>query len=108
MLINENWKIESDEWNCTLYHRNTGAKEWRAISYYGDPRECLERMAKFEIFGTGFKDFETVCKKIDELNALVKTIKTLPALLESAPAITKVKKSAGHRADAVKQAALAR
>jgi hypothetical protein len=91
MDINENWKIESDELNITLYHRNTGNKSWRAIAYFSNPQDALDSLVHREIMGDGMKDIKTVVEKINDLEKLIRTIKGLPDLLESAPRITKQK-----------------
>jgi hypothetical protein len=101
MIINENYKVETpDELNCVLYHRNTGAKSWRPVAYFTDPHDCIERMAKLEIFGTGLTDLKTVCKKIDELNALIKTLEITRDALQPAPRITEDGGRGNHRGEA--------
>jgi hypothetical protein len=101
LTINENYKVETpDELNCVLYHRGTGNKSWRPVAYFTDPRDCIERMAKLEIFGTGLTDVKTVCKKFDELNNLIKTLEITPDVLQPAPRITKDGGRVNHRGEA--------
>lgn len=99
MEINANYKIESDSLNCTLFHRAAGTKSWRPIAYYSDPRGCLEKLVKLEINGTGLTDLKTVCKKINELTNLIKSLKIPQDLLEPAQDIAKDKKRGNGRAD---------
>ena len=75
MLIGKNWKLESDTMNITLLKRFTNRKTkkdyWTAQSYFANPNNALDYLVNHEIMGTGFKDFETVCKKIKELETLI-------------------------------------
>jgi hypothetical protein len=97
MEINKNYKIESDSLNCTLFYRADNKKNWIPAGYYSDPRGCLEKLIKLEIGGTGLKDLKTVCEKIDELKALIKTIKALPHAVECLTDIPKDKMRGNHQ-----------
>lgn len=86
MLINDNWKIESDGLNITLFqsHLITGEKgrksnkigefRWQPVAYLSDFRDALDSLVKRDIKGTGLIDYKTVVKKIDELYALIKSL----------------------------------
>lgn len=94
MQINDNYKIESDALNVTLYQKQrprkaTSKESWRAIAYFSNPQNALDYMIKNEIMGTGMADFKTVYEKIGELEGLVRTLKGLPELLKSAPGLAK-------------------
>lgn len=89
MVINEKYKIESDALNVTLYYRQkpregNNVENWRPLAYFSNPRLALEYLVLNEIMGDGFIDLETVCKKIDELNGLINTLKGLPELQRTA------------------------
>jgi len=72
MLINENWKIESDELNVTLYQkftrRGNNAEYWRPHRYYSSVSEALKGLVDIEINRTGLKDLEAVNKRINEVH----------------------------------------
>jgi len=72
MLINDKWKIESDELNVTLYQKftrkgNTG-EYWKPHRYYSSISEALKGIVDIEINRTGLKDLEAVNKKINEVH----------------------------------------
>lgn len=85
MLINENYKIESDEMNVTLHYLPPGTKTWRPIAYFSTPQNALDYLVEKEIMGTGMADLKTVCQKINELQGLISKLQGLPNLLELAP-----------------------
>lgn len=94
MLIGDKYKLESDERNITLHEKLVmtgervpsakGKEIWRAIAYFGTPQNALDYLVDKEIMETGFKDFETVCKKQDELYQLIQGLpnELLPQLKE--------------------------
>jgi hypothetical protein len=101
MLINENYKIESDTLNVTLFHRTTGKKNWLPIGYFSDPYNALNFLMKYEIMGEGLADFQTVCQKIDELTRLINSLNLSSDTLQCLPRITKDKTGGKHRAEVV-------
>lgn len=74
MRINENYNIESDNLNVTVFFRATGKKTWMPIGYFSNPRNALNFLVNNEIMGNGMKDLETVCQKIDALTRLVNSL----------------------------------
>ena len=95
MLIGKDWKIESDPLDITLSQRiirksknGTYHKVWRVEGYYSSVASALKGMVDQEVLGTGFSDFETVVKKIDELHKLIDGIATQPMMRESTSHIT--------------------
>jgi hypothetical protein len=82
MQINENWRIESDPLNVILQRRVEGKTKaglpritWETVGYYATPQRALEDMVRKEILGTGLGNFKKICKKIDDLNILIKSLK---------------------------------
>ena len=75
MLLDENWKIESDELNVTLYERHASKKSdrayWRPHSYYSSVANALKGLVNTTVNRTGLKDLETVQKEIEELHQLI-------------------------------------
>lgn len=64
MLIGKNWKVESDEYNVTLYRRKlnkkTGKEYWEESRYYSTLANCLTDLVNLEVNGSGLKDLQTV------------------------------------------------
>jgi hypothetical protein len=87
MIINDKYKIESDGLNIILLEAHVinglkgrkstkiGETRWQPIAYFHDFHNSLDKLVDNEIKGTGLKDYETIVKKIDELYALIRTIK---------------------------------
>lgn len=74
MEINKNIKVEAvDDRNICILKRtaNKGKEDWKRTGYYSTPQGALKELVNEEIAGTGLKDFETVCNKIDELYKLI-------------------------------------
>jgi len=92
MEINKNYKIESDNLNVTLYRRADGKKNWIPIGYFSNPNNALNYLMNHEITGTGMVDLKTVCDKINELTALVNSVKSMPALVQCLPRPAKGKR----------------
>ena len=75
MIINKNFKIESDELNVTLFKHSTkgekakkpGEECWTPIAFFSTPESTLNYLVKLEVMGTGMTDLRTVVQKIDEL-----------------------------------------
>ena len=75
MIINANWKIESDELNTKILKRHKVAAKngkpaseyWSTEGYFSTPKNALNWLVNNEVMGTGMADLETVVAKIDEL-----------------------------------------
>ena len=86
MLINDDWKIEADDLNITLYHRTTilsgseiGKDLWTEKGFYATLQNAYNGMIDKRIYGNGLKDIETVMAKIKELRQEVaRWIEQLP------------------------------
>lgn len=78
MIINDRYKIVSDDLNICLQRRNLKENgeysNFVNIGYYTDFRAALQSFAKREILSTELKDFTTVCNKIDELIQLIRNL----------------------------------
>lgn len=82
MQINENWKIDADESQVSLYQRKiTQSKDankeprttWRR-TYYSNVQQALKSLATVELNATGFKTIEIIVKKQDEIFKLINSI----------------------------------
>ena len=79
MLINKDWKIESDELNVNLLRRHirkaTPDKprmvSWVTVGYYSTVAKALAGLVQHKIMGSGLKDVRTVVAKIDRLYKLI-------------------------------------
>ena len=74
MLIGDNYKIESDDLNVTIYERSTAKKGkfagedvWHSIGFYATLKAAIDALVDKEIKGTGLKDLQDVYKKIEQL-----------------------------------------
>lgn len=74
MIINDSYKVESDELNVIVSKKVIGKDKegnekitWKNIAFCPNVNNALKWIAKKEILGTGLKDLETVGKKIEEL-----------------------------------------
>lgn len=87
MIINENYKIESDSLNVILYSKGvskrTGRLYWRPIGYYSNFHSALNNLLDIEVLKTGLEDFEAVCRKQDELYELVNEIKVSSEIVQA-------------------------
>ena len=89
MLIGEKYKIESDTLNVTLFEKRfitgtgrgrpttkeVGEMYWNPLAYFSSPHNALQYLVKNEIMGDGMSDFQTVCRKLDELTRLINTLR---------------------------------
>ena len=75
MLVGNNYKIEADSLNVTLYKRSASKKakteRWRAISFFSRFGGALKALIDLRVKETELKDFRAVCKKQDELYKLI-------------------------------------
>lgn len=78
MIINDRYKIVSDDLNIVLQRRNLKENgeysNYVNIGYFTDFKAALQSFAKREILSTELKDFEAVCNKIDELMQLIRNL----------------------------------
>tara|TARA_R100000049_G_C1866339_1_gene27809 strand:- start:159 stop:419 length:261 start_codon:yes stop_codon:yes gene_type:complete len=80
MLIDKNWKMESDELNVKIMRRRVRkatlekprSEYWVTEGYYGTVKEALHGLVKHEVRATGLKNVEVVVAKIDKLHKLIK------------------------------------
>ena len=81
MIINDEWKIESDDLNVILMRKKSKThrlsnpdmdnNSWECF-YYGTVAYALQSLLQKEILGTGMKDFQTISDKIDKINQDIK------------------------------------
>lgn len=74
MQINQDIKIEAvDDRNICILKRVIvkGQEQWKRLGYYATAQGALKGLVSNEITGTGLKDFNVVCNKIDELFKLI-------------------------------------
>ena len=82
MIINKNWKIETDSLNLTLLKlrvvqdgKNKGLEQWDADAYFAPTKEgfksAIKRLADQEVAATELKDINVVLKKQEELYTLI-------------------------------------
>jgi len=73
MLINADYKLESDSLQFILYKKVSGKKgdTWKTVGYYATIAGALESLVMKEVYGTGVKDLQTVQAKIDELKITI-------------------------------------
>lgn len=74
MQINEDIKVEAvDDRNICILKRMIvkGKEQWKRLGYYSTPQGALKGLVISEITGTGLKDFNEVCNKINELFKLI-------------------------------------
>ena len=77
MQINENVKVEAiDARNICIFKKQSveGEEKWKRLGYYSTPQGALKGLVNKEIVGTGMKDFETLCNKIDELYEYINSL----------------------------------
>ena len=60
MLIDKNWKIESDNLNVTLYKLRKSKKRWESVGFYSSIQNALKALVDFEVASTELKDLQTV------------------------------------------------
>lgn len=96
LFLGENYKIESDELNVTVYKKSdttsvrsermrkmheakgrvlTGKQTWGVKGYYSTIKSALHGIIDQEIRDTNLKDIQTVINKIDELHSLIDNLK---------------------------------
>ena len=90
MLINENYKIESDNMNVTLFRKQkprqgSNVQGWRPEAYFSTPQNALHYLVLNEIMGDGMDDLKSIVEKIDELFQSINTLQGLPQLQKSTP-----------------------
>ena len=91
MIINKNYKIESDSNNIVLLERRTitgtgrnksikriravGEEYWLPTNFFSSVKNALHYIVEQEIMGTGLKDLETVVAKVQELHDMIDGLK---------------------------------
>lgn len=94
MIINADYKIESDAMNVTLFVKKkvtgtgrgkptikkVGEEYWLPEAYFSSPQNAMDYLINKEIMGSGMKDLKTVVKKVEELTKLMESLKMLPHL----------------------------
>jgi hypothetical protein len=89
MFINEDYQLLcQDGVNITLHKREIrkadGVERWRHMGhYFGDFHTALRFLAMNEIKGTGIEDVKAVCAKVDELYAMIDSLRTPKDLLQA-------------------------
>ena len=74
MLIGKAYKIESDAFNITVYHKRISKTKrlyWDAVGHFAKLSHALEFLVDLEVRKTGLIDLATVTKKQDELYNLI-------------------------------------
>lgn len=78
MKLGDNYKIESDELNITIYEKRfskkSGEEYWKTIGYFATVKNALKYAVDLEVSKTELKDLQIVVKKQDELYALIKSL----------------------------------
>ena len=77
MQISDDWKVETDEMNVVLFHRDKKRRDdskghWRPVAYYGTLSGALESVLNREICGTGLKDLKVLNNKVESVNNDIK------------------------------------
>ncbi len=83
MEIGKRFKITSDELNVTLYEKvkktyKKGEKKgqtelvWQVLGYYSSVANALIGLVNLEVNKTGLKELETIVKRIDGLEKMIK------------------------------------
>ena len=79
MQIGDNYKLESDSLNVTLYKAvnviKTGGTRWQPIAYFSNTANALEHLVDLEVAETGLKEFQVVVEKQKELYQLIRGLK---------------------------------
>ena len=74
MLLDERWKIESDELNVTIYERyvsrKSGREYWSPHSYFSGVVNALKGLVNIKVNRTVMRDLKTGRKEIDKLHHL--------------------------------------
>lgn len=79
MIINNEYKIESDELNVTLLRRTKDkngefTENYTPIAYYPSLGKALIGLVDREIMGSGLEDFEKTKILIDELHIYIEEL----------------------------------
>ena len=80
MILNANWKIESDNYDVILKKRHRdkhGEDVWSCEGYYSDLKQALIGFVNLNIKATGLKDIQEVQQEIDKLYEAINAIKCL-------------------------------
>ena len=75
MNIGTEYKIESDSLNLMLRKKTASGKGWTTLGYFQTFRYLLEWMVDNDIRGNGVDDVIKIVKRLDELYALIETMR---------------------------------
>jgi hypothetical protein len=73
MQINDDWRVDTDERNVVLYHKDKSMRDgsidnWRPVGYYGTMAGALDSLVQREIFGIGLEDLRTVNDRLNDIS----------------------------------------
>ena len=76
MIINDDWRLVSDELNIVLMHKRSHTTRFSKIDapdsydlfYYGTIAYALQSLLQKEINGTGLKDVVAINERITKIN----------------------------------------
>ena len=76
MIINDDWRLVSDELNIVLMHKRSHTTRFSKIDapdsydlfYYGTIAYALQSLLQKEINGTGLKDIVAINERITKIN----------------------------------------
>lgn len=75
MLIGDNWKIEADSLNITLYKKTNSKKSdkiaWGTQGFYSSIPNALKALIDQGVRDTQLKDLAAISARIDELYELI-------------------------------------
>ena len=82
MLIDKNWKIESDNLNVVLFHKKRGTNKktgeafdyWKPIGYYSTIPNAMHGLVDQSIRDTELKDLKTIVAEINKLHNLIEPL----------------------------------
>ena len=86
MIINDDWRLVSDELNIVLMHKRSHTTRFSKIDapdsydlfYYGTIAYALQSLLQKEINGTGLKDVVAINERITKINQdIQKTVEKL-------------------------------
>ena len=85
VIIGNNWRVEADSLNVVLSQRKMRKKKtgetyeaWEVKGYFATVKGALHELVNQEVRDTKLKDFESVCKRIDKVHALIQEVALSP------------------------------
>jgi hypothetical protein len=86
MLIGNNYKIEADRLNITVYEavkvKKNDSYRWQPIGYFSNFHNALKFIADLGVKETGLKDFRAVVAKQEEIYSLISSLNGSPEALQ--------------------------